>query len=180
VEQLPGPCRLLATRKDEAPGAVDFSSNSEGFKWSGRQDLNLRPLGPEAPRAVVDGVAPGLLASHPVEVTEDTASAGVQPFAPGGTPTTPHGAPVVRNLDDLDSDPDRLLTVSEVAARLAVCCATVYALCDRGELRHIRVSSAIRIHPTDSESFTQAQHSRHRLTPSNSDTSATARHRRSF
>src|ERR1043165_1995146 len=76
VEQLPGPCRLLATRKDEAPGAVDFSSNSEGFKWSGRQDLNLRPLGPEAPRAVVDGVAPGLLASHPVEVTEDTASAG--------------------------------------------------------------------------------------------------------
>jgi len=33
----------------------------------------------------------------------------------------PHGAPVVRNADDLDSDPDRLLTVSEVAAQLAVC-----------------------------------------------------------
>jgi len=39
--------------------------------------------------------------------------------------------------------------------RLAVCNATVYALCERGELRHVRVSSAIRIHPADLESLTK-------------------------
>jgi integrase len=33
--------------KIEAPGAEAFASDSEGFKWSGRQDSNLRPLGPE-------------------------------------------------------------------------------------------------------------------------------------
>jgi len=33
--------------KNETPGAVDFSNDSGGFLLSGRQDLNLRPLGPE-------------------------------------------------------------------------------------------------------------------------------------
>jgi len=47
----------------------------------------------------------------------------------------------------------RLLTVREVAERLAVCTATVYALVERGEIRHLRVSKAIRIHPDDLEAF---------------------------
>ena len=34
-------------RQNEAPGALDFSKNSGGFYWSGRLDLNQRPLGPE-------------------------------------------------------------------------------------------------------------------------------------
>ena len=47
----------------------------------------------------------------------------------------------------------RLLTVREVAERLAVSTATVYALCERGEIRHVRVSNAIRIQPDDLEAF---------------------------
>ena len=31
----------------EAPGVAAFASDPEGLRWSGRQDLNLRPLGPE-------------------------------------------------------------------------------------------------------------------------------------
>ena len=46
-----------------------------------------------------------------------------------------------------------LLTVAEVAKRLAVSRATVYALCERGELRHLRVSNAIRVIPADLEEF---------------------------
>jgi len=49
----------------------------------------------------------------------------------------------------------RLLTVREVAECLAVCTATVYALCERGEIRHLRISNAIRIHPDDLEAFIQ-------------------------
>ncbi len=48
---------------------------------------------------------------------------------------------------------DRLLTVRETAARLSVTTATIYALCERGELPHIRVSNAIRISPEDLAAF---------------------------
>jgi excisionase family DNA binding protein len=40
-----------------------------------------------------------------------------------------------------------------VAETLAVCTATVYALCERGEIRHLRVLNAIRVHSDDLEAF---------------------------
>jgi excisionase family DNA binding protein len=43
----------------------------------------------------------------------------------------------------------RLLTVREVAARLRVSTATVYKLCRRGVLRHVRVLNAVRIAARD-------------------------------
>ena len=46
-----------------------------------------------------------------------------------------------------------LLNVRQVAARLGVCTATVYRLCDKGELRHVRVLHAIRIAPADLQAF---------------------------
>ena len=45
---LTAPVRRTGTQsKTKPPEPVDFSNNSEGFYLSGRQDLNLRPLGPE-------------------------------------------------------------------------------------------------------------------------------------
>ena len=38
-----------------------------------------------------------------------------------------------------------LLTVREVAARLRVSTATIYRLCDSGQLEHVRISNAIRV-----------------------------------
>jgi excisionase family DNA binding protein len=38
-----------------------------------------------------------------------------------------------------------VLTVRDVAARLRISTATVYAMCRRGELEHYRVSHAIRV-----------------------------------
>jgi len=40
-----------------------------------------------------------------------------------------------------------------VATALGVCTATVYKLCDKGELRHVRVLHAIRVSRTDLEAF---------------------------
>ena len=46
-----------------------------------------------------------------------------------------------------------LLTVREVAEHLAVSTKTVYMLCARGKLRHLRVLNAIRVSPADLEAF---------------------------
>jgi len=49
------------------------------------------------------------------------------------------------------------LTVAEVAETLGVCRATVYALCERSELAHVRVSNAIRVGPADLAAFLERQ-----------------------
>jgi excisionase family DNA binding protein len=48
-----------------------------------------------------------------------------------------------------------LVTVREVAQRLQVRPVTVYRLCERGELAHLRVSNAIRILPEDLDASRQ-------------------------
>jgi excisionase family DNA binding protein len=40
-----------------------------------------------------------------------------------------------------------------VAERLGVCTATVYRLCDEGQLPHVRVLHAIRVAPADLADF---------------------------
>ena len=52
---------------------------------------------------------------------------------------------------------ERLLTVREVARRLAVSTATIYALCERGQIRHVRISNAIRIELAKVEAFIAGQ-----------------------
>jgi len=49
--------------------------------------------------------------------------------------------------------PAPLLTVREVAQRLGVRPVTVYRICERGQLPHVRVSNAIRVRPEDLEAF---------------------------
>jgi len=45
-------------------------------------------------------------------------------------------------------EPERLLTVREVAEVLAVSTPIVYTLCERRELAHVRISNAIRVAPS--------------------------------
>jgi DNA binding domain, excisionase family len=56
----------------------------------------------------------------------------------------------------LPSPTPLLLTVREVAERLRVRPVTVYRLCERGELAHVRVSNAIRVRPEDVQAFIAA------------------------
>ena len=77
-------------------------------------------------------------ASQPLATTRDEAGADSrdsQVFAP----FTEDSADRLRTL----------LTVREVAAYLQVSTATVYELCARGKLRHVRVLNAIRVAPLD-------------------------------
>jgi excisionase family DNA binding protein len=49
------------------------------------------------------------------------------------------------------------LSVREVAALLGVHPSTIYDLCARGELSHVRVSNAIRIVATDFDRFARSR-----------------------
>ena len=81
-------------------------------------------------------------ASQPLATTRDEAGADSrdsQVFAP----FTEDSADRLRTL----------LKDTDVAARLAVSTKTVYALCARGRLRHVRVLNSIRVAPDDLEAF---------------------------
>src|SRR5262249_1883832 len=51
------------------------------------------------------------------------------------------------------TDSESLLTVKQVAKLLQVCNATMYELCDSGELAHVRILNSIRIAPADLEAL---------------------------
>ena len=57
---------------------------------------------------------------------------------------TPFGAPVVRELPPDPGPHECLMTAKMVAARLGVCTAVVYRLCDKGELPRLRIGTALR------------------------------------
>ena len=56
-----------------------------------------------------------------------------------------------RPRGELPIAPPAVFSVRDVARRLRVSTATVYRLCERGELHHVRLSNAIRIAPRDLE-----------------------------
>ena len=70
----------------------------------------------------------------------------VRPLAPI---PTPFGPQVVHGLRGLEGGAEHLLSVRQVAERLGVSPATIYKLCEQGELPHARVANAIRIAPAD-------------------------------
>ncbi len=65
----------------------------------------------------------------------------VPPSHPEAAFRSPFAAPVLQPGGDVAA----LLSVRDAAARLGVCTATIYTLCERGELAHVRVLNAIRI-----------------------------------
>jgi hypothetical protein len=90
-----------------------------------------------------------------------------QRFTPISTPT---GANWVQSqtkfrvrLSGLEeSGPDHLLTIKDVAKILGLCPASVYKICGRGELPHVRVLNAIRIAPADLAAFIYAHRTKFR------------------
>src|SRR5260370_32110877 len=68
-------------------------------------------------------------------------------MAENGSVETPFGAPVVHELPPDPGPHERLITVRAVAARLGLSLASVYKLCERGQLRGLRIGGALRFSP---------------------------------
>jgi excisionase family DNA binding protein len=106
---------------------------------------------PAPPKTVSSGGRPKGPAEAPEQTQAATAAAipiGVSPRPlPLRDPSRPQEpqAPAVQR--------DTLLGVREVAHRLRVSTATVYKLCERGDLPHTRVVNVIRVEPLALEEF---------------------------
>jgi excisionase family DNA binding protein len=61
------------------------------------------------------------------------------------------------HVESLRAAQERLLGVRQVAERLRVSTATVYKLCDKGELPHTRVVNSIRVSPEALSAFIERQ-----------------------
>jgi excisionase family DNA binding protein len=152
---LPGCYQLRVKAQKRRPRLSRITRETATLKESGRQDLNLRPLGPEGARAFVYDVPAHITDSHPFDRFKAVSAVPVDSLAPAGTTAISRGEPLVNAPVAVE----RLLTAAEAAVRLRVCRATVYALCERGELPHVRVSNAIRVAPADLEAFIARGHS---------------------
>ena len=115
--------------------------------------MNLRPPGPERAREESHSVSSVGTALQPPEITGDAELAGSDGIVESGYVETPFGAPVVRESLADPGPHERLLTVREVAARLGVCTALVYRLCERNELLALRIGGTLRFHPEALASF---------------------------
>jgi excisionase family DNA binding protein len=133
--------------KNKAPEADDFSNDSEGLYQSGRQDLNLRPFGPEsepwefAPVHTDPHPIANIVKTEAFEASHiHTASQEVHPDPPSLSRPCPRESSLT---------PERFLTVGQVAESLGVCRATVYRLVELGRLPHLRMVNGIRIRLAD-------------------------------
>ena len=140
-------------RRKEGREPFGFTKELAAFRWSGRQDSNLRPPGPELYNGPSDRVARRVIGSHPIETTQVADPANTlnpRPDRPCRAGFSPLVAPRSTRLSLV---PEALFTVSEAAKLLNISRATAYKLCERGELPHIRISNAIRIAKADLEAF---------------------------
>ena len=98
--------------------------------------------------------APAHTGSQPIATADESESSHFHPLHRKTPNTKSFAAPVLQGIESAPrADAVGLMTVGQVAAHLGVSTFTVYGLCDRGELAHVRVSNAIRILPSSLRAF---------------------------
>jgi len=125
------------------PTALVWPRKIRGLHWSGRLDLNQRPL---APQAVPNAAQPSSDLPKSSEFFGDQSDSRVQ-RSQGSTK-------IRRNFaTNLLPPIERLLAVGQVAQLLGVCRATVYKWAATGLLPHVRIINVVRVRPQDLVAF---------------------------
>ncbi len=136
----------------ENPG-VKHSELNQGLRMERATRLELATLSLGNRASASPAVSTGRINSQVVGISRISNDAPshtsqrvtVNPEFCGPMAAQEFGAPRRAKLRVVKPPADRLLTVKEVAEELRVAPYTVYKLCERGELPHVRVSNAIRV-----------------------------------
>ena len=132
--------------KAEAPGRPGKARKIRGLHWSGRLDLNQRPVAPQEPPVAAQR-SPAL----------PNSSESLEP-APRDAVQRSQGSTTIRKnfATNLLPPIERLLTVRQVAAQFGVCTVTVYKWAVDGVLPHVRIVNVVRVRPEDLTTFIAA------------------------
>ena len=138
-----------AGQKNEGPGSANVQNRGPiSERRMGFEPTTLSLGSPSAACPAVTSLfdhGSSLRSSGPVPVQpSQRLSAITKPFVPSVSP---------RASLRVVSSPRGLLTIREVAERLGLSKATIYALCERGELPHTRISNSIRVSAADLDVF---------------------------
>lgn len=133
-----------ASLESDRPG--ESVRKSEGVRKRAIEDSNLWPSAPEGAPSGVRVMSPGVVPQRLQRLSRGSQSVACRDLGPDPAVFFPHST---TKLAVVASPPEQLLSVRAVAEALGVSTATVYALVERGELPHVRVSNAIRFTPTD-------------------------------
>src|SRR5712691_4403328 len=140
---LPICCQRPQTQKSRPLTALQIQSEIRGLQWSGRLDLNQRPL---APQPAQEAAQPSSALYNP---SESFAAASV-PAVQGSQGSTTFSRNFATNL----LPPiEQLLSVCQVAKLLGVCTATVYRWAADCVLPHVRIVNVVRVRPEDLTTF---------------------------
>jgi excisionase family DNA binding protein len=143
----PTVCQNARVPKREAARRSGNPKRIAALSWSGRQDSNLRPPGPERQSGAFDQLALPGTSSHPIDIIEDVRPGhplnGTR-AKPGEGGFVPVVSPGIRRKLML---PEQLLTVRQAAARLNISTASLYKLCSQNQVAHVRVGNTIRFNP---------------------------------
>ncbi len=140
-----------------------FPERCRGLRWSGRQDLNLRPLGPEPAEGSVPPLAGFGTSSQSLDTTgvvELDSAEDLPRDAPNGAGGEPFQGPVAADLRRTKFEflrPEDLLPVTAAAQLLGVCVATVHNAINAGKLRCHLFGTARRVRPEDLDAYAQAR-----------------------
>src|SRR5262249_2519070 len=141
--------KLAGKRRAGSSPQLQPRASTNEKQWA-LQDSNLGPIGYESnpqsvqPFAPVHNSSEPFVNGYPRETSRSQRIGGFRKkFVPSLSP----------NLKSIPGGAGHLLSVREIAARLGVSTATVYSLCDRGELPHVRISNSIPIAPADLVDF---------------------------
>ncbi len=151
--------RNLRQPKREGRRVVGENRTIQRPSKSGRQDLNLRPLGPEpAPEAVLAMAGDGtsLQGLDATGVVESASVEDLPPNTPDGAGGEPFQRQVAADLRRTEREflrPEDLTPVTAAAQFLGVSVATVHNAINAGKLRYHLFGTARRIRPEDLHAY---------------------------
>lgn len=129
------------------------TKQNQDLKQCVRRESNPRPSASKAGTDALTNLSKQYETSNYVSLEEALPTSPVQPFTDFVKSLGPNWGQEKLARTELSGPVETMLTVRDVATLLNVSISTVYLLCERGELPHVRISNTYRFSANDVQTF---------------------------